>query len=66
MDVKEPSGLLSASTSSSSSPSSMRPSDGELDRSFKFGRLSKFDAKKQKETRKERADVTVIQYHTPT
>ncbi|KIM47257.1 hypothetical protein M413DRAFT_271799 [Hebeloma cylindrosporum] len=42
VDVQEPSGLLlSASTSSSNSTGSTRPSDGELDRSFRFGGLPK-------------------------
>jgi len=50
VDVQEPSGLLSASTSSSNSSSSTRPSDGELDRSFRFGGLPKAsEAQQEKE-----------------
>ena len=55
VDVQEPSGLLSASTSSSNSSSSTRPSDGELDRSFRFGGLPKAsEAQQEKEKAPER------------
>ena len=40
-------------------------SDGGLNQSFKFGGLRKFDAEKQKETRRKRGRADVIQYHTP-
>jgi serine/arginine repetitive matrix protein 2 len=53
VDVQEPSGLLSASTSSTSSSGSTRPSDGELDRSFRFGGLPRA------ETRKEERELTL-------
>ena len=48
VDIQEPSGLLSLSASTSSSSSS-RPSDGELDRSFRFGGLPKSEAHQEKE-----------------
>ena len=53
VDVQEPSGLLSASTSSSNSSSSTRPSEGELDRSFRFGGLPK--ASEAQQEKKEKA-----------
>jgi hypothetical protein len=54
VDVQEPSGLLSASTSSSGSS---RPSDGELDRSFRFGGLPKSEVPHpEKEKRKEQGE----------
>jgi serine/arginine repetitive matrix protein 2 len=52
VDVQEPSGLLSASTSSSNSSNSTRPSDGELDRSFRFGGLPKASEEAQQEKEK--------------
>ena len=54
MDVKEPSGLLLSASTSSSSSSSSRPSDGELDRSFKFGGLPKSDVASSSKEEKEK------------
>ena len=67
VDVKKPSGII---IRLDVELLVVKLHDGEVDQSFKFGGLPKFDAKKQKEMRKEKKKekeerANVMQYHTP-